>query len=209
MRIAIIGSGDLAKQLTHYAVSNLKLEVIGYFDDFLDKGTLINNIPILGAVNDILPLFYENKFDKLLIGIGYKYFSFRVSVFEKFKGVIPFTSLIHKSCVIDPSVTLGEGVVIFPGSIIDMNVKLADNVLLNIGCVIAHDTAIEKHTFLAPAVKIAGFVTVGEQCNIGINTTIIDNIKIVDMVKFGGGTVVIKNINKPGLYVGNPQRFVR
>jgi UDP-3-O-[3-hydroxymyristoyl] glucosamine N-acyltransferase len=85
---------------------------------------------------------------------------------------------------------------------------IGDNVLINIGCVIAHDTNINSNCFLSPSVNLAGFVNVGEKSILGINCTVIDNIKIHSNTQIGGGGVVIKNINKNGLYVGNPVRFV-
>ena len=55
---------------------------------------------------------------------------------------------------------------------------------------------------------MAGFVNIKVQCTIGINP-IIDNISITEETRTGGGTVVIKNIEEKGLYVGNPARFIR
>lgn len=43
----------------------------------------------------------------------------------------------------------------------------------------------------------------------GANIKVIDNISIVSKTQIGGGTVVTKNIEHNGLYVGNPQRFIR
>jgi UDP-3-O-[3-hydroxymyristoyl] glucosamine N-acyltransferase len=80
---------------------------------------------------------------------------------------------------------------------------------MNLGCCIAHDALIGAHTFLSPRVAIAGFVKVEEGCNLGINSTIIDNIAIAANTQIGGGSVVIKAIEKSGLYVGNPVRYVR
>jgi UDP-3-O-[3-hydroxymyristoyl] glucosamine N-acyltransferase len=80
---------------------------------------------------------------------------------------------------------------------------------MNISCTVAHDTVIGKHSFLSPSVAIAGFVNVKEQCIIGINSTIIDNITMTAKTQIGGGGVVIKDIDEPGLYVGNPVKFIR
>ena len=44
--------------------------------------------------------------------------------------------------------------------------------------------------------------------NFHLTTFVIDNIKIHSNTQIGGGGVVIKNINKNGLYVGNPVRFI-
>ena len=98
---------------------------------------------------------------------------------------------------------------ILPGSVLDQNVVIENNVLINVACTISHDSIIKANTFLSPRVVVAGFVTIGERCNIGINSTIIDNISIADDVQTGGGTVVINDLKEQGLYVGNPSRFIR
>lgn len=209
MKIAIIGSGVLAQHIAHYAEIDLSHNVVGYFNDYIEKNTLVNNTPVLGKVSDILMAFQNNEFEALVVGIGYKHFEFRESVFRKFKGIIPFANIIHPTCYLDSTVKLGEGVVLFPKSILDVHVTVGDNVLVNLGCVIAHDTSIGNHSFLSPGVTLAGFIKIGEKCNIGINTTVIDNITIGNEIQTGGGTLVIKNIEKKGLYVGNPQRFIK
>lgn len=212
-KLAIIGSGDLGQLIAHHAEQDAGIGVAGFINDFVPIGTSIatspKNYTVLGGVEDIMTLFEQGKIDSLMIGIGYKYFDFRQTVFERFQGKIPFANVIHSSCYVDSSCQLGEGIFMLPHCTLDYNVQLADNVLLNTACTIAHDSSVGKHSFLSPRVAMAGFIEVGECCNIGINTTIIDNVKIADYVQTGGGTVVTKNLDKAGLYVGVPARFVR
>jgi sugar O-acyltransferase (sialic acid O-acetyltransferase NeuD family) len=208
-RLAIIGAGDLGQQIAYYANIEGQFEVVGFFDDLRNSPDMVGQIPVLGKTNDIFKSFKKEQFDVLLIGVGYKHMAFRNKIFNQFKGYIPFARLIHSSCFIDPSSVIGEGVVMYPGCIIDHHVVVEQNVLLNVGCCISHHSLIGMHSFLSPRVAIAGFVTVEENCIIGINSTIIDNIKITKQTQIGGGSVVIKNIEKCGLYVGNPIRFIR
>lgn len=208
-KLAIIGSGDLGKLIAHHAQATELYTIAGFFDDFKTTGDKAHSHPILGGKDNIQPLFEQGEFDELMVGIGYKYFDFRKAIFEQFKGTIPFARVIHPSAYIDPSATIGEGVLIHPNCTLDMNVIVGDNVLLNTAVSIAHDSDVGNHSFLSPNVSVAGFVKIGKCCNIGINTTIIDNITIVDQTQTGGGTVVVKDIEKSGLYVGNPARFIR
>ncbi|RYZ86927.1 MAG: hypothetical protein EOO68_28285, partial [Moraxellaceae bacterium] len=129
--------------------------------------------------------------------------------FERFYGNVPFGKIVHSSVLIDPSAQVLAGSVIYPGGLLDARVTVSENTILNICCSIAHDSSIGKHCFLSPRVAIAGFVSVSEKCIIGINATLIDNISITPNVQIGAGTVVTKSITTPGLYVGNPHRFVR
>jgi len=208
-KLAIIGSGDLGQLIAYHAATANLYTIAGFFDDFKSPGDQAHGHPILGGKEDILPQFNQGDFDVLMVAIGYKHFTFRKTIFERFKGKIPYATLIHPSSYVDPSATVGEGTFILPGCTLDMNVTIGDNVLLNTAVSIAHDSAVGNHSFLSPNVCLAGFVKIGNSCNIGINSTIIDSISIVEEAQTGGGTVVIKNIDKPGLYVGNPARFIR
>ena len=208
-KLAIIGSGDLGQQIAYHAINDKQFKVVGFFDDFAEVNSEQNGFKVLGKLDTIESFFEQNFFDEIIIGIGYKHLALRASLYARFKNKIKLAIFIHSSCYVDNSCKIGEGVCMFPGSIIDQNVVIKGNVLININCTIAHDTMIEKNTFLSPSVALAGFVTIGKRCNIGINATIIDNLKIVDDVQIGAGTVVINDIDKPGVYVGNPARFIR
>lgn len=208
-KLAIIGSGDLGQLIAHHATNDRQFEVVGFFDDFAVNGSAVNHIKILGPISDIETLYNKGAFDVIICGIGYKHLAFREQVFNKLHHNIEFANFIHSSCYVDVSCKIGRGVFMLPGSVLDSNVIIKDNVVINVGCTIAHDSKIEAHSFLSPRVAIAGFVTIGKRCNIGINTTVIDNITINDDIQTGGGTVVNKNITEKGLYVGNPFRFVR
>lgn len=49
---------------------------------------------------------------------------------------------------------------------------------------------------------------IGNHVSIGTNATILP-VKIVDKVVVGAGAVVTKDIKKPGVYAGNPARFIK
>ena len=49
---------------------------------------------------------------------------------------------------------------------------------------------------------------IGNNVSIGSNATILP-INICDNVVIGAGSVVTKNISKPGIYAGNPAKFLR
>lgn len=205
-RLAIIGSSDLGQLIAYHAFTDKHYNVVGFYDDYKTKNDVVDGIKVLGKISDLLSDHADNKFDCIMVAIGYKHMAARQSVFEQFKGKMPFGSIIHSSAFVDTSATVKEGCFILPGCILDRNVYLHENVLLNTGCVIAHDSSVEKHSFLSPAVKMAGFSKVGSACNIGINTTIIDNISICDNVQTGGGAVIINSITEPGLYIGIPAK---
>ncbi len=206
--LGIVGAGDLGQQIAHYAISDHHYRVAVFYDDFTEK-KVVNGIQVVGKVSDIENGFKSGAFDELIIAIGYKHLSYKSELFDKFSDNIPFGKIIHSSAWIDVTAVVMPGTVIYPCCSVDAHSVIESNCILNIGSTVCHDTIIGRHCFLSPRVAIAGFVNIGEQSIIGINSTIIDNISICRGTQLGGGSVVIKSIDVPGLYVGNPAKFVR
>jgi sugar O-acyltransferase (sialic acid O-acetyltransferase NeuD family) len=206
--LAIIGAGDLGQQIAHYALTDKHYNDVIFFDDF-SVGKTINGFTVLGSLEDIIDNYNKKKFQEIIIGIGYKHLDRRKELFEQFIPAIPFGKIIHSTVWKDPTSQVMQGCVIYPGCVLDARSVIAENTILNVSCSVAHDTVVGPHCFLSPRVAIAGFVKVEEKCILGINSTIIDNINICANSQLGGGTIVIKNIEKAGLYVGNPSRLIR
>lgn len=206
--LAILGSGHLGQQIANLAISDNHYTKIVFFDDF-SKEKQINGFDILGTAESIESAFKNNKFDELLIGIGYNYLNKRKFYFDQFKNKIPFGKIIHSSCYLDTSAKIMDGCIIYPSCCLDANSIVDSNTIINLSCTIAHDTTVGKHCFLSPSVSLAGFVIIEEECILGINTTVIDNIRIIKQTQTGASTVVINNITKSGVYVGNPQRLIK
>lgn len=207
--LGIVGASDLGQLIAYHAITYCGFTKVLFFDDYKKSNELVKKNLVYGNTNEVEIAYLKKEITHIIIGIGYKHIEFRKKIFERFRDKIPFASVIHPSAFIDKSCHIGDGVVILPGCILDMNTKIGDNVLLNTGCTLAHDSYINEHSFLSPSVSVAGFVNIGKCCNIGINTVIIDNIKISDFIQTGAATVVIKDLVEKGLYVGNPARFIR
>ncbi|MES2762440.1 MAG: acetyltransferase [Bacteroidota bacterium] len=206
-KLAIIGAGDLGDLISYHATQDGHYHVVGFYDDYAAKGSVLNNIEVLGKIAELEEHFSKGIFDVLMIGVGYNHMSFRKTLFEKYDHKIPFGNIIHSSAFVDPSVKLGTGVFILPGCTLDKSVVIGNNVLLNTSVCIAHDTTIGDHCFLSPRVSIAGKTHIKHSCVLGINSTIIDNINIEPEIKIAAGTVVIKSLTQKGLYAGVPAIF--
>ena len=208
-RLAIIGSGDLGQQITHLAISNGHFNVVGYFDDYIQKGSTKGNLPILGKTDEIIALFKENQFDYIVCAIGYKHKGFRKMLVESLESTVPFATLIHSTCIIDPSAKIGQGAVLYPGCIVDMNAQVGKHVLMYSACLLSHNSFVGSNSILSPGVKIAGFSKIGESVHLGIGTIVSDTITIVDKTITGAGTVVVKSITEAGTYVGIPSKLIQ
>ena len=209
-RLAIVGSRELAQLLAHHALESHSVdEVVGFFDDFQKVGVMTDHGPILGKIEDVFSHFRKGRFDSIIIGIGYNHLSFRESCFKQLQGKIPISTVISLGCHVDSTAKIGSGSFLLPGCTLDKGVIIENNSVLNTGVTIAHDSRIGSSCFLGPGVSIAGFVHVKPRCFLGVGSVLIDSITLSSDIQTGGGSVVVCDLEQPGLYLGVPAKLHR
>lgn len=207
-RLAIIGAGEMASQVIHYANIDGRYLPVGVFVDYPEDMQRFEGLERLGTLHDIEKSYANGLFDCLFIAIGYKHLAFKQSLHASLKGKIPFATIIANAAYIDPSSIIGEDVIIYPGTIIDKDVTIKDNVLLNLGATISHNCVVEDSSFIGVRTAVSGFTKIGRCCFIGTNSAISDNISICDNVIIGASALVIHDIVEDGTYVGVPAKKI-
>lgn len=208
-RLALIGSKDFADQIQSYVESKGMYSVVGFFDDFVEKGTIIRNHPVLGKISEIEKCYKDNLFDYVFFAAGYNNFNFRDNIFTNLKSKVPFANLIDDSVVIGKNVTLGEGIYIGPNSSIGDNTVVNDNVFIHGSTNIGHDNKVGSHTYFSGRIDTAGFCEIGERCFFGIRALCADHITICDDVWIGIGCVVAKDIKQSGKYMSSAAKLYK
>jgi sugar O-acyltransferase (sialic acid O-acetyltransferase NeuD family) len=197
MKIAVVGNGDLAKQLLGFIDTSMKSSIV-YFDDFHE----INNQSHFPFLNWKDELYTNHNF---IVGLGYKNLNVRNKLISELKKMNRnLLSYSHPSSFINEDAMIGQSVFIYPMCNIDQNVTLNDGVILNNSSVISHDSIIGKCTYISPGVTISGRVSIGENCFIGSGTTIANDIVIGNNVIIGIGSIVTSNIPSNSSVIGNP-----
>jgi sugar O-acyltransferase (sialic acid O-acetyltransferase NeuD family) len=207
--LAIIGAGDLGRQIAGIARACHASKTVAFFDDFKPVGATFADGRVLGRIDDIEARYAAGAFDGLLVGIGYKHAAFRRACFERFASAISFPRLVHPTAHVDQGATLAAGTVVGAGCVFDEGVNVDANCYFYPGCIIAHDTVVEAHCLFGPGVTLAGFVTVESSCFLGVRTTVSDNVRIATGTQTGAGAVVVANITSPGVYAGVPAKRLR
>lgn len=107
-----------------------------------------------------------------------------ISYFEE-HGV-PIVSIIHPDATIVDDVKIEEGTVIMAGTVINSGTRIGKGVIINTGATVDHDNGIGDFTHVVVGAHLAGTVTTG--CHVWI----------------GAGAVVVKSIEKKGIFLGVP-----
>jgi sugar O-acyltransferase (sialic acid O-acetyltransferase NeuD family) len=90
--------------------------------------------------------------------------------------------------------SLGEGAVVFDGTIVEPFARVGADVVLWSGAHVAHDTVVEDHAFLAPHAVLSGNCRIGARTFIGANATVRDGVTIGAGCVIGAGAVVLHDV---------------
>lgn len=166
------------------------------------------NLPYLGS-DEIIKEYRTDEIE-IALGLGtIEISAIRKNIFEEFKSLgYKFATIIHPKVIISSTVTLGEGVQIMAGTIVQAQTEIADNTIINTGTIIDHDCKIDAHTHIAPGVTISGGVHIGTCCHVGTAATIIQGVTIGEKSLIGAGAVVVANIAEEKRAFGVPAKEV-
>ena len=120
---------------------------------------------------------------------------------------------IGDDCFIGPFVEIQSGVCVGARCKIQSHSFVCELVTIGDDCVVAHGVMFINDLFQmgGPACgdrKKWRSTHIGKRVSIGSNATILP-VRICDDVVIGAGSVVTKDILKPGIYAGNPARLIR
>lgn len=139
-----------------------------------------------------------------------------VSFGENVKVVEPvnlYGCTIGNNCFIGPFVEIQKDVEIGEQCKIQSHTFICELVTIGSNCFIGHGVMFINDLFSVggPAQgnkELWQKTSIGSNVSIGSNATILP-VSICDDVVIGAGSVVTKNIIKPGIYAGNPARYLR
>jgi acetyltransferase-like isoleucine patch superfamily enzyme len=151
-----------------------------------------------------------NNFSVLSISIS------NVQLGKDVKVVQPvnlYGCVIGNNCFVGPFVEIQKDVTIGSNCKIQSHAFICELVTIGNDCFIGHGVMFINDLFQvgAPAggnKDLWKETKIGNRVSIGSNATILP-VSVCDNVVIGAGSVVTKNIEKPGVYAGNPAKFLR
>lgn len=120
----------------------------------------------------------------------------------KLATIIDPTAKVAKSAVI------GEGVIIKDDVSISSDAVIKDNVYINGMAMIGHNAIVGEHSQISSYSAIAGYVKVGKKCFVGILAGIRDRTTVGDNCIVSMGAIVLKDVPKCKVVMGNPARAI-
>lgn len=114
---------------------------------------------------------------------------------------------------VHPSVTMGYGVHMGPGTVVCAGVNLSNaislgrHVHINPNATIGHDVRLHDFVSVNPSATVSGAVEIGSRTLVGASATILQNLTIQADVTMGACALVTKNVPANVVVTGVPGRW--
>lgn len=207
--VIIFGVCNLTKGVLDIFQRN-NLIVYGVLEDEKKwHNTEIHGVPVLGATDNQTFLELLNEACASFIAYGN---------IAKRKSLLGFLSAQAKENAISavhPSATITEHIELGRGNYIGAQVCLAPEISIGSHCILHNGVIIDPQTQIHDLVQIgAGSiigsnVTIEEEVYIGIGVTIIAGVTIQKGASIGAGSVVLGNVKKDDILLGNPAKSIK
>ncbi|HEU5237845.1 MAG TPA: hypothetical protein VFU37_11925 [Pyrinomonadaceae bacterium] len=208
MDVARLNHGD---ETVIVGTSGFALELAGLLND--------NHITVRGCIGPIAPhsteLNYLGDDDcikdwrhlPMLVALGEP--ELRRTLFERLQlADARLGTFVDSQAYVSSFSSIAEGVIVYPHATVHAWVTLERGVLINSNSSIGHETHIGAFTTVGPGSSLGGKIWLGERVYVGIGATMIEEITVADGTILGAGTVVVRNCDQPGTYVGVPARLL-
>ena len=207
-KILIVGAGGFGREVYNWIVDSKEKypewEISGFLDDNTDvlEGYGFK-VPVVSSIKDFSP--EHNHF--LVLGIGLPRVKKAVVRTLQNRGG-KFVSFIHHSAILGQNVSVGEGSVLCPNTVLTCDVTLGSFVTVNCAATAGHDTSIGSFSTLSGHVDITGFAKIGEAVFLGSHASVLPGIKVEDYATIGAGSVVVNKVKKGNTVFGNPAKVI-
>ena len=200
---AIIGHGELGRQVEDMVLAQRRPDKIYFFDDNQHAGRGENTFPF--------DAFQDSRFSEadFYVALGYRHLVRKIQIINQLIDLqrnLP--NLVHPTCHIAPDFRVGVGCILYPMCNVDVGVSIGNGVLLNNSAVVSHQCKIGNAVYISPGVVLCGRARVGNATFLGAGALVADGISIGSQACVAIGTVVAKDVHENASVIGNPMRFL-
>lgn len=208
-KIAIYGAGGFGREvaclLNKINEVEPTWELVGFFDDGIEKGSQISHFgKVLGGIDELNAWTSELS---IAITIGSPKIV-QILVSKITNPNIQFPNIIAPTVYFADKDTfkIGKGNIIQKHCSFSCDVTIGDFNVMDGADVFGHDDVVGSFNTFMPAMRISGEVTIGDGNFFGVGSIILQQIKIGNNVRLGAGSVLMRKPKEGCLYMGNPAK---
>jgi sugar O-acyltransferase (sialic acid O-acetyltransferase NeuD family) len=196
--LVVVGAGGHAKVVVATARA-AGFAVVAVVDDSPARwGELVAGIVVSGPSDPVL----QDPGAQVVLAIGGN----RARRARAAGARCRFVSVVHPSAIVDDTVQLGPGTVVFAGVVIQPDTTIGAHAIVNTGASIDHDCVLGEAVHVGPGSRLAGNVTLGDEVFLGIGTAVVPSVAIGARTTVGAGAAVIGDLPGDIVAFGVPAR---
>jgi sugar O-acyltransferase (sialic acid O-acetyltransferase NeuD family) len=202
-KVVIFGSEKLA-ELTHfYFTHDSPYEVVAFtVNESYIRNKEFQGLPLV-AFEEVEKLYPPDKY-KMFIAIGYtRLNTLRAEKYaEAKKKGYELVSYVCTRSVYWGDTEVGDNCFILENQTIQPTVKIGNDVVIWSGNHFGHNVVIGDHCWLSSHIVVCGGVNIGEYSFIGVNATIRDGVSIGRENIVGAGSLILNHTKDKSVYIG-------
>lgn len=207
INVVIYGAGGLGREIydTLLIINSRELvfNILGYIDDFKERGSFVNGVPVLGK-----PSVLAEIQGKVGIILGIAIPEVRKRLHLKYKNEYFFPNIIHPTAILSNFADIGEGILIQSNCIVASNSRIGDGVMINAHSGVGHDARVGDYCSIMSYCDLAGNTHLGDLSFVGSGAKVIPSTTIAAESYLCAGAVVFKDVIEKSKLLGNPAKII-
>ncbi|WP_433380383.1 acetyltransferase [Actinoplanes sp. CA-142083] len=205
--LVIVGAGGFARE-TAAAAAAAGFRVLGFLDDNPDlHGTVRSGLPILGEVSRVLDM--PEAAVVVCVGNPRNYTARRKIVERLGLPAHRYATVLHPSVSIGAGCDVGPGSVLLAGTVLTADVEVGSHVAVMPQAVLTHDDRIEDYATIASGVRLGGGAVLETGAYVGAGALVREGVRVGAWSLIGMGSVVLTDVPSEEIWVGSPARKLR
>jgi len=207
--IILLGGGGHCKSCIDVIEAEDRYRILGILDKAQKKGEIMAGYPVIGTDDDLPDLI--KTCDHFHITVGHiQNPTVRIKLFNLLMSLgASLPVIISPYAVVSKNSHIGDGSIIMHQAVVNTEAQIGPNCILNTGALIEHESKVGAHTHISTYAILNGQCKVGDACFIGSRTVLANNTEVVSETLVSAGSVVLKSLDRSGVYIGNPLRKIR
>lgn len=202
-KLIIFGTGEIGELAHYYFSQDSEFEIVAFSaDDEFVKEDNFKGLPVVAFSElkksyptDSYSAHVALSYNRLNLNRKEKYIMLKESGYK-------LASYVCTKSVTWPDLAIGDNCFILENQTIQPTVRIGNNVMIWSGNHIGHGCTIKDHAYISSHVCISGHTEIGERCFLGVNSTFKDFIKVGEAVFVTMGANVVSDIADNSVVIG-------
>jgi len=207
--IILIGGGGHCISCIDVIEQTGLYQIIGILDLPEKFGEKVLNYFVIGTDNKLKQ--FVTDCPAFLVTVGQiKSSTLRETLHKKVKkagGSLPV--IISPTAHVSKYASIKEGTIVMHHALINAGATVGKGCIINTKALIEHEAFIGNFCHISTAAIVNGQANIGDSCFIGSNTIVANNTNVIANTVIGAGSQVLRNIESPGIYNGQPIRKIK